>query len=277
MATSSGADGINVKRKNFSAAFGPVLAAVHGDQDRHRHQRQLPEAVIKHQVERDKYAHHRRLLHQEKRVEDLAALLDRVPTGDHANRGKQPDQHHEPQAQPIHANVIEDCGALNPRLIDLKLEAALPGDKMRRQMKRKHEADERRQQCDPVGQLPAVGHQRNQHRSGQRNQKDQRENRLVDRFHSQCPATFQMNVPIDAGHDRMPGQPARTTAPRRRRPPAMPHTSADCPIASVAESRRQTVAMPPSSQASPPSRPTSTTHPRMYFEKPSSGLTTVAP
>ena len=123
-------------------------------------------------------------------IEDLAALLDGVPTGDDADGREQADENHQPEAEAIHADVVEDGGLLNPRAVDLELEAALAGDKMRRQMQRETEADERSEQRNPVGEFGAVGHERNQHRPGQRNEQDQRENRLVDCVHcSQCPAS----------------------------------------------------------------------------------------
>ena len=50
------------------------------------------------------------------------------------------------------------------------------------------EADERREQRDPVGQLAAVGQKRDKHCAGERDQQDQRENRLIHRcHHSHCP------------------------------------------------------------------------------------------
>ena len=63
------------KEEKLERGLRAVLAAVHGDQDRHGHQRQLPEAVVEHQVERDEDAEHRRLLNEKERVEDLAPLL----------------------------------------------------------------------------------------------------------------------------------------------------------------------------------------------------------
>ena len=61
---------MNVKRKNLSRGLWAVLAAVHGNQDRHRDKRQFPEAVVDHQVERDENADHRGLLNQKQRIED---------------------------------------------------------------------------------------------------------------------------------------------------------------------------------------------------------------
>ncbi len=119
---------------------GSVLAAVHGDQNGHGHQRQLPEAVVEHQVQRDEDAEHGGLLHQEERVEDLAPLLDGVPTGDDADGSQQPDEHHQPEAQPVHAHVVKDGGILNPRAVDFELEAVLAEDEVRRQMQREAES-----------------------------------------------------------------------------------------------------------------------------------------
>ena len=113
------------EEEELECGLRAVLAAVHGDQDRHGNQRQFPEAVVEHQVERDEDADHRGLLHQEERVEDLAAFLDGVPTGQHADRREQADENHEPQAQTVDADVIGDGGILNPGRVDLKLKAGL--------------------------------------------------------------------------------------------------------------------------------------------------------
>ena len=109
---------MKVKRKNFDCGFWSVLAAVHRDQDGHGNEGQLPEAVVDHQVKRDEDAEHRRLLHEEERIEDLAALLDRVPTGQHTNGRKQPDENDQPEAEAIDADVVEIAGfSIQGRLI----------------------------------------------------------------------------------------------------------------------------------------------------------------
>ncbi len=164
------------EEEELERSFGAVLAAVHGDENCHRHQREFPETVVEHQVERDEDAEHRRLLHEEERVEDLAALPDRVPACQHADRRKQANENHKPEAQAVNAYVIEDRGIADPLAVDLELEAIRTGDEVRGQMQRKHEAEERGEQRDPVGQLCAIRHKRNQYRSRQRNQQDEREN-----------------------------------------------------------------------------------------------------
>ena len=91
--------------------MGAVFAAVHGDEDGHGNQREFPEAVVEHQVERDEDAEHGGLLDQEERVEDLAALFDGVPTGEHADGREQADEDDEPEAEAVDADVVEDGGA----------------------------------------------------------------------------------------------------------------------------------------------------------------------
>ena len=143
MATSSGAEGMKVKRKNLSAALGAVFAAVHGDENGHGNERKLPEAVVEHEVERDEDAEHGGLLDEEERVEDLAAGLDGVPTGDDADGREQADEDDEPEAEAIDADVVEDGGILDPGKVDFELEAGLAGDEVRGKMEREHEGDER--------------------------------------------------------------------------------------------------------------------------------------
>ncbi len=114
-----------MKRKNLRRGLRAVFAAVHGDQDGHGNERQLPEAVVDHQVERDEDAEHRGLLNEKERVEDLAAFLDRVPTGQHANGGEQSDEDNQPQAEAVDADVIGDGGTVNPGPVDLELKSVL--------------------------------------------------------------------------------------------------------------------------------------------------------
>ena len=111
MATSSGAEGMKVNRKKLSGGVRTVLAAVHGDEDGHGHQREFPEAVVDHQVERDKDAEHGGLLDEEERVVDLAALFDGVPTGEYADGCEQAGEDDEPEAEAVDADVVEDAVA----------------------------------------------------------------------------------------------------------------------------------------------------------------------
>jgi predicted phosphodiesterase len=63
------------KQEELEGGFGSVFAAVHGDEDGHGDERQFPEAVVEHQVERDEDAEHGGLLDEKEREEDFAALL----------------------------------------------------------------------------------------------------------------------------------------------------------------------------------------------------------
>ncbi len=87
---------MKVKRKNLMAAFGTVLAAVHGNENRHGDKRKFPEPVVDHQVQGDEDAEHGRLLNKEEQVENFAPFLDRVPTGQNADGCEQANQHHQP-------------------------------------------------------------------------------------------------------------------------------------------------------------------------------------
>ncbi len=100
---------MNVNRKKRDGGVRAVFAAVHGDEDGHGNQREFPEAVVDHQVERDKDAEHGGLLDQEERVEDFAALLDGVPTGEYADGREQAGEDDEPEAEAIDADVVEDA------------------------------------------------------------------------------------------------------------------------------------------------------------------------
>ena len=131
------------EEEEFERGAGAVFAAVHGDEDGHGHERELPEAVVEHEVERDEDAEHGGLLDEKERVEDFAAGLDGVPTGDDADGREQADEDNEPEAEAIDADVVEDGGILDPGKVDFKLEAGLAGDEVRGKMKREEEGDER--------------------------------------------------------------------------------------------------------------------------------------
>ena len=145
------------EEEELEGGLGAVLAAVHGDEDGHGDQRQLPEAVVEHQVERDEDAEHGGLLDEEEDKKDLTAGLDRVPAGKHADGGEQAGEDHEPEAEAIDANVVEDGRAFDPGLVDDELEAVPRQIVVEGQMEREAEGYERGEQGKPVGQLGAVG------------------------------------------------------------------------------------------------------------------------
>ncbi len=102
------------EEEEFERGLRAVFAAVHGDEDGHGHERKLPEAVVEHEVERDEDAEHGGLLDEKERVEDFAAGLDGVPTGDDADGREQAGEDDEPEAEAVDADVVEDGGILDP-------------------------------------------------------------------------------------------------------------------------------------------------------------------
>ena len=176
------------EEEKFERGARTIFAAVHGDEDGHGNERELPEAVVEHEVERDKDADHSGLLDEEERVEDFAAGLDGLPAGDDADGCEQANENDEPEAEAVDADVVEDRGAFDPGNVLLKLESGLAGNEVRGQMEREQEGDERRDEGDPVGQLSAVGQECDEDRACERYQQNEGENGLVDTRHSQCPA-----------------------------------------------------------------------------------------
>ncbi len=144
-----GCRGNEREEEELERSFRSLLTAVHGNQDRHGNQRQFPEAVIDHHVERDEDAQHRRLLNKEEYIEDLAASLDRIPAGNDAGWCEQGNEDDKPKTQPINTNVVRDRRVLDPRPVDLKLKASLSAQEMCGQMQRKHERDQRGQKRNP--------------------------------------------------------------------------------------------------------------------------------
>jgi hypothetical protein len=176
------------EEEEFEGGFWSVFAAVHGDEDGHGDEREFPEAVVEHQVERDEDAEHGGLLDEEEREVDFAALGDGVPTGEHADGCEQAGEDYEPEAEAVDANVVEDGWIFNPGNVGLKLEAVLTVDEMRRQVEGEAEGDERREKSDPIRKLFAVGEEYDEHGTGKGCEEDPRENRVVDSIHSQWPA-----------------------------------------------------------------------------------------
>jgi len=60
-----GRGGNEGEQEKLERGLGSVLAAVHGDEDGHGYQRQFPEAVVEHQIQRKEDAEHCCLLDKE--------------------------------------------------------------------------------------------------------------------------------------------------------------------------------------------------------------------
>ena len=65
-------------------------------------------------------------------------------------------------------------------LINFELKAGLAACRSAREVEREAEGDERSEEGDPVGKFGAIGQERNEDCAGQRDQQNQRENRLID-------------------------------------------------------------------------------------------------
>ena len=175
-----GNEGEEKKLERGARAF---LAAVHGDEDRHGNERELPEAVVDEKIERDKDPEHGGLLHEEERVENLAAGLNRIPTGEDADGRKQAGEHDEPEAEAVDSDVVRDQGVGDPGDDLLELESGLAGGEVRGQMERENEGDECGDEREPVRELGAIGQQRDENGARQGNQEDEGEDGAIDRCH----------------------------------------------------------------------------------------------
>ena len=169
---------------SLGAAGVGLGAAVHGNEDGHGDERELPEAVVEHEVEGDEDADHGRLLDQEERVEGLAAVADGVPTGQDTDGAEKAGEDDEPEGEAVHTDVVVDGGAGEPEEVRLKLEAGLTVLEVGGQVQRKEECDDRGSQRDPSRELATVwheGHKNGADEGGQKNQADDL------RIHDQCP------------------------------------------------------------------------------------------
>ncbi len=105
-----------------AAVFG---AAEGGDEERHRDEGELPEAVVEEEVERDEDAEHRDLLEQEEDVEELLAASamafqeTRTPSG-----REEAGEDDEPHGEAVDAEVVADGGGGDPGDVLLELEGA---------------------------------------------------------------------------------------------------------------------------------------------------------
>ena len=146
-----------------------------GDQDRHRNQRQLPEAVVEKEIERDEDAQHRDLLEQEQNVKRFAARGDRVPAGEDAERGEEAGENDQPHAEAVDAKVIADRGRGDPGVIRHKTKAVLHLRRRiaRRQMKSHAEGHERDHERGARLQLASIREQRKHKRADERGEDDE--------------------------------------------------------------------------------------------------------
>ena len=103
------------------------------------------------------------------------------------------DEHDEPEAEAVDADVVVDGGVLDPGNVDFELEAGLAGDEVRGKMQREDEGDERGEERDPVGQFGAIGQKRDENCAGQRDQQDEGENDGIECLSS-------VSVPSSADH-----------------------------------------------------------------------------
>ena len=165
--------------KKLDCRFGSAIAAEHGDEDRHGHQRQLPKGVVEEHIERDKDADHRRLLEKEEEVELLGAMVDGVPGGEHAERSQKAGEHHQPDGNAIHSQVITNGGAGDPREIYFKLKAGVAIDIIHRQMEGQAEGEQRHRQGEPLDDAASPRKQCHDHGSCSRYKGRKRQYRIV--------------------------------------------------------------------------------------------------
>jgi len=136
------------------------------------------------------------LLNEEERVVDLAALFDGIPAGEYADWCEKAGEDDEPEAEAIDADMVEDALVagirieINPQTIEFELVARLAEGEVRGQVKREAEADQCRKQGEPGRKLAPVGQDGDEDRAGNGNEKDEREDGLVEVVHAQCPAPW---------------------------------------------------------------------------------------
>ena len=121
--------------KKLDRRIDAIFAAPDADKEKHRNQRRFKEKIKNEQIERDENADHRAFQQQQKNVKSRVAFFDRVPGRDHRDRHYERRQNHQPQAQPVNADVIIRVYRLYPRHVLLEEKSARAKPRLCRQQK----------------------------------------------------------------------------------------------------------------------------------------------
>src|SRR6185312_944922 len=154
--------------------------AEHSDQQRHGNERGFPEEVEEEQIKGDEDADESGFHDQQQNKKFLYPVVDGVPRDQHAQRSKECGEDHQPQRNSIHAHVIMNIGMGDPGAIDLELKAAPGAVKVRRQVQRDNEVEQRDDQRENADVAVAPRKEQKQQSASQRNKRDQRENRGIE-------------------------------------------------------------------------------------------------
>jgi len=144
----------------------PVVAAPLADQQRHRNQAELPENVEQDKVEREENSQHCRLHQKHQRQIAADVLLDVLIAERHRDRHQKGRQYDQPQADPVHPQMIMDVQTRHPgvALDELHVGDILPAGQ---QQQADHKGRDRRAECQRL--LYAVaGRNQNDYGAGKR-------------------------------------------------------------------------------------------------------------
>ena len=104
-------------QKKLEGCVDFVRPAPDSDDQVHGDQGGLEEHIEQHAIERTKHPDHQARQNQKCRHVLLHFDRDRLPTGDHHHQVDESGQHHEPQRNAVHSEVVVDVEALNPRQV----------------------------------------------------------------------------------------------------------------------------------------------------------------
>ena len=133
----------------LDCGIDPSLASPYPDQEIHRDQHDFPENVKEHQVERAKHSDHSRLERKKTDHERFDLLRYRLPGRENGQRRQKRSQDHQEKADAVNPEMMVDAvgRGLNPCAGCLKLHIAASCVKMKDEMEREDECDQRAKKC----------------------------------------------------------------------------------------------------------------------------------
>ncbi len=90
-------------QEEFEGGVNAALVAPDADQEVHGDQRNFPEDEEQEEIERAEDANQSKFKQQQERKELFDVLVDGLPRHQHAERRKKGGEHHQPQADAVHA------------------------------------------------------------------------------------------------------------------------------------------------------------------------------
>src|SRR6185436_3637666 len=169
------------------------LVAPDADQEIHRHQHGVPEHVEQKEVERHEDAHHRAFEQQHEDAERPGLLVHRSPRAQERQRGEEPGEDEQQQADAVDADEVVDAERRNPRVALDELEVARGRVEAAPQQQRLGKDQQRDREGDLAGDRRALlfvaGDEKQYEGANERQRDDRSQNRKVHHRDSEVTET----------------------------------------------------------------------------------------